>query len=795
MIEQLDRPTDPETVRRGCRARGWTLQPRFVFASLTVEAAPTPGVVWINVGTCTGSGIANFRAPASGVRGSCESVLRLQSELFAHVFAGWDGPAAPPMPPDRRLEVTICLPESFRPDDAAAACLVQRLLMDGELPAAAPALAAYMAWGRQSAEPYFPAPGSMGDASMVRRVIEDLAATGGSGPEAPIPLALAMAARHWRCMAAHGDRKQVRRRALAELVELFGIALDSLPGGDLTEARAVDRALADASWGRDASASIHGDVRGAMQFLLDFDGKVSVSYCDARLCGEDADSPTELVRALVVDCQEQADEVGMALLRFAYAIGLRNDADGTRPAIVVLHRPTTPRGGWYEISLAVAESMTRRGSLRRLGLALEALEQQRRASSGDSRRELHGRYPDIPGIADPWYDGRDHEYRIIGGPRRGEQSWLTIDDVKTVLASAYWQAGAERVTWWRVRTREQRADPSCKPDTSGIYRERERVDQAGTGDVTWRYQAGAGAAPRQVHGYIRRDQIDSQGPGLPIRPEPCMLRDGLHPDETTIVIVELARPPFMSRDSTPTVEQCIPAPQRDRWRGEACGPGARTVELDAHRVADVGPRGIVVWQTPGSPPDPDGGERIALAAMDVLAYRLDLGTLVREASLAHANDSRTAAKQLESFVEIVRSYHPERTGTDLRRVCEALEDSLSVPAVIERLERFLQFTDERSRIRHERKMQVVLLVLALPALIQTPADVLQAWSAREWNKDTTTGPVALVVEFAGWWTLELVVLLVAAIAAAYALYCIMQPRGPRVQGTWSRPRESRMTGD
>ena len=146
--------------------------------------------------------------------------------------------------------------------------------------------------------------------------------------------------------------------------------------------------------------------------------------------------------------------------------------------------------------------------------------------------------------------------------------------------------------------------------------------------------------------------------------------------------------------------------------------------------------------------------------------------------------------QLAAFVEIVRSYHPERTTTDLRRVCETLEESLSVPTVIERLERFLQFSDERARIAHERMMQVVLLALAFPALLQTPADLLQAWSAWEQSRGKVPGTLAFFEGDTGWWILKAAGLLLLAFCV---LYLLLYNLAPRVRAAWSRMLRERWT--
>jgi hypothetical protein len=126
--------------------------------------------------------------------------------------------------------------------------------------------------------------------------------------------------------------------------------------------------------------------------------------------------------------------------------------------------------------------------------------------------------------------------------------------------------------------------------------------------------------------------------------------------------------------------------------------------------------------------------------MDLLAYRSDLRRLLGAASELSVLDSpaktffkrwwygRSAATYLVRFVDIVKNYRPERGRQDLRRSCDALEEVLSVPSTIARLERFLQFSDERERILRDGLLQVSLLLLAIPVLFQTPADLIQGWA-------------------------------------------------------------------
>jgi len=76
-------------------------------------------------------------------------------------------------------------------------------------------------------------------------------------------------------------------------------------------------------------------------------------------------------------------------------------------------------------------------SLRGLGALLEEMESRRRQAQGvDDRVEdpLTGQQrPPRPGYgnADPWYDGRGHDYTIIDSPRSG--TWLSADEIEAAF--------------------------------------------------------------------------------------------------------------------------------------------------------------------------------------------------------------------------------------------------------------------------------------------------------------------------------------------------------------------------
>lgn len=761
----------PATLRRGCTARGWKLAVRYAFAPDTVEAASTTGMVWINVGSGVGSGVVNFRSPSSGVRGSCECVVRLQSELYSHVFSAWDVPGAPIGPTNGVLEVTVCLSRNYKSDDAAAVFLVEHLLQHGSLPAMADVIAAYMAWGRRSAEPYFRNQLGLAErGDPIRQEIETLAASSSESKKPAFSLMLALEARHLKRGSSPSEAEASDHlRSMVELMRQASAALDSERPKD---ARAVDSSR-DGHGPLVDSADARKDVQDAMNQLLVGLSRVSTSTCPARLCGEAQDADGVTVDALLVECPPDFGAPLIGLLRLAFAAGLGGGSP--RPALIVLHGPKsvgnalTRASAWYDISIAANHPAARGASLRGLGLLLESMEQYARGGIGDSRRALHGRYADIPGIADPWYDGRDHEYQLVGSPRGASGSELTIDGVGSVIAEAYWLPAAHGIDTWRVGIKESGSNPGelVSLDRCGIYKPRVLRSGALTSAETWTYPPSRSTGGCMA-GTIQRDRRSSGSDcsSMPLSGDILQqLTGGDSQADYRIVMICLSRPPLVAVDVHLSVEDCVPPPVRNRWRSVICGPGPKTVELDSQRMADIGPNGTVVWVRPGSDPTVSVGHALALAALDILAYRSDLTAVMRGVQGVPASADRSSSSQLEDFVRIVGSYQPERTTTDLRRACAAIEDSLSIPSVVERLERILQFSDERARIRHDQRLQLLLLVLAVPAVIQTPADLIQAWGAWEGGAASAPGPLEFWGASPGLWVLGQVgVLVVATIA-------------------------------
>ena len=756
-------------IRRGCDARGWRLQTRFAFLPKSAVAGSSPGTIWINVGTATGRGVINYRTPGSGVQGACESVVQRQTEILSHIFDEWDRPGHEGGPPSGVLEVTVCVDAEFKPDDAVAAFLVMHLLEHGALPRCAASMAAYMAWARRSSEPYFPAETYDGAPDAVNHYLATLAAGGDGALLPPVTFGFALQCRNWAMrnlgmsgsatpggdLASVLDALIAMSRAASELLERQATTSGGKQWTDFPkDAHGLDPGLGG-GWAASMPGNLECEIRAAATAVLGAAKSMDARTCSGRLpIGPDL-RDEELVRVMVVSAVSRKDPVRpkpdlhtTQLTRICIGAGLFDGKLQGPAAVLVLHGENTGGGRWFDISLTADRRHSRARSLRGLGRALEELEQERRSATRDARRALRGRFEDIPGIVDPWYDGRDHDYGIVGGPFSGSE--LAVEDVEWLLGSAYWKPRVARAHAWTVSEARDHAHrsmalPADSPRTN-VYRKRTRrlsTGEDGSPEV-WSFQDAERSRELRTRDFSLRGSSDHGPPThAPLRADTSLLADarGASADDSfRIVTLDLLPPPFVAAERRITVADCVPELVRDQFRREFCGPVCRTVELDADSEADVGSDGMVVWRRPGAAGrDPDLGRSLALVAMDLLAYRSDLRRLLGAASELSVLDSpaktffkrwwhgRSAATYLVRFVDIVKNYRPERGRQDLRRSCDALEEVLSVPSTIARLERFLQFSDERERILRDGLLQVSLLLLAIPVLFQTPADLMQAW--------------------------------------------------------------------
>ena len=397
----------------GARDLGLDVHWEFGFVENGTRAATTPGVVYLDVGGHAASGIIDHHAAAGD--GSTAHVLLDRPDLaYNHLLGPWLA--------QHELGQTIAglrwtprLVTHYRPDwdSVVAAHLLMRLVMDGEFPAYAHALAAY--------------------ASLVDH--------GRSRVDRAFPESLLCP--HF----AHAVTGQVRATSHAELMT-SGLALLDRVLDDLRSAYGPHPTwqpelfvvrpdnLAPARWRDDTRFASQAQFLLAepARFAADrAQGEVIVAPLPAADGAEAIPVPIFVSHAALTS--PLADyflrEEGIPALIRPVATSIRSTESAvstTFPRVIITVDPDGQTTGG------------RRLNLRGLGYALERAEM--RCRSQDGRTDPRGgpaRWDDGSCVvADPWYDGRGHEFTIVDSPRAGtELPYAEI--VRIVTRTAFWE--------------------------------------------------------------------------------------------------------------------------------------------------------------------------------------------------------------------------------------------------------------------------------------------------------------------------------------------------------------------
>jgi hypothetical protein len=793
------------------------------------------------------------------------------------------------------LRIKIVLPEDWKPDDAAAAWLVHRLLEDGQLPPLARQLAAHMSRSRRSPSevlrPRRYSIQSMSEAADDVALIEantflaDLASA--SEPPPPIPLFTAMLC-HFQCAKIHGaggleprgPRDDPRKDALLErMIGIVDHAHDCLngaasasirpdgsrPSGVLTW-RDFDMRLTP-EWSSTGEYRLADDVRRALQ-RLDERVRERGTLALTEICVPARDNLTgckaQLLAVRSGSNDNQPASPYFEAMAFSGELVQAQHYPGRKghlPLVVMSSQQRNSRWRHDVFLTRVSGRATDRAdarhdgtlepSLRGLGLELEQREQDayRQPSSlrgdvdaADPRRGSSSRYEDIPGIEDPWYDGRDHDYLIAGSPHIGSK--LPPEDVEAVLREKFWlpriahKSGEDRNGYDLLArfTLAHDEDPTPSVEEKDRSDPTKRVfsvrgvmpaDRGSRHTITYRRPEDRGPYPRRTG---NRESSAQQAPNPRItvtRPQPPTSQSGsmdgtrvsarADPDllarstthkgevrganqspvegkrisgEFWIVLARPDPPPLRAaRSVQPTIREAVPEHVRLEMAGRICHPLRETIEFGRDCLADIGPDGVVIWDLDGKFLQSDHNAsaptlpRAVLVCADVLAHERALKDLAK--TLEHNPDPRDTeftSQTLNRFVAIASEYRPDRVNVGLRQLCEAIDRARAVPAMLDRLERVLKFTDERARLleeraqkRRERTLNVALLLIALLALVGIPAELIQA--ANSWSTTSQLHGSDLL-EFlssdpSAEWMLGSAVRLFVAAASSYALLWLL----------------------
>jgi hypothetical protein len=397
----------------GARDLGLDVSWEFGFVENGSRAATTPGVVYLDVGGYAAPGILDHHA-ASG-DGSTAHVLLDRADLaYNHLLGPW-------LTQHERGQIasgtrwTPRLITHYRPDwdSVVAAHLLMRLVMDGEFPAYAHALAAYASLvdhGRSRVDLTFPesllCPHFAHAVTGERQLVSD-AELMTSG--------LALLDRVLDDLrAAYGPRPTWQR-------DLFLVRRDNLaPSRWRDDERFASQAeflLAEPA--RFATARAQGQVIVAPLPAADGAEAVPVPIFVSH---------TALTSPLA-DYFLRAEGIPALVRPLSTSIrGTESTSAATFPRVKVTVDPDGYTTGG------------RRLNLRGLGYALERAE--RRWRTQDGRTDPRGGPPRWDDgscvVADPWYDGRGHAYTILDSPRAGtELPYAEI--VRIVTETAFWE--------------------------------------------------------------------------------------------------------------------------------------------------------------------------------------------------------------------------------------------------------------------------------------------------------------------------------------------------------------------
>ena len=740
------------SLRVGAHELGVDLEWRIRFAETDLVAAKSDDIIWINVGRSEGDGIVNYRAEHSESKGSSATLVRQQSAVFAHLMQSCPRAAAP-TDGKRIWRPTVVFDRSWKPDDAVAFFLLDHLIRNGELPKYSRELAEYMAQSRRGAPHAIYPRINKGDSHSVgqyRKLLDN--------PNEFPPISLYFAMLVALLDDEHegptkGENRVNRMTKLAEYaLEKVSNHIASKSGqADLW--REFDMTSAP-NWHDDCMPNLRELTRIRL-------GEASNSIKNGKtLLGACISSRQEGGTSLVGSClyiRGNKGDLRKALILPVINAGLIVVPDqdpSDQPRVVVLHDPDC---GWYEITLSAQElgpTSQVRGSLKGLGHTLEEHEQRCRTQGGqlDSRRSAAQRFADIPGIDDPWYDGRDHDFALVGSPRwsKSELEWKLL---QSVICDYYWRPRLSGWDLWSIAPEKQ--EPKSETQQSDdVYVYRRRQEH---GDPTlWRYPASVpgpnsdnvGESRWMVH-YLNQSCDPKEQKSFRAFEKKI---SGDNVAGFRVAVIRMEKRVFESTATRNLVDAALPKDAREELALKLCGANHREVPVSNEMLVNIGEDGLVIWTVVPSDYDTSSShKRWQQLAMDILCRRDELRQLVASTQNLKVDDSvlkvlqfrGAASNYLERFVDILKSYQPEAATAAEQVVCIQLEEQFSIPTMVKRLEEFLQFSDERQRLQRDWLLNFALLLLAMLAVVQIPAGFIQAWSQWEAQKSRDTA-------FRGW---------------------------------------------
>jgi hypothetical protein len=736
-------PAPSNDVIPGTNARGIELTWRIVKASHGDHAAIMPRTAWINVGTTpSGQGIINFRQAAPShtqPKGSADCLIQYRFSVVHHLLEGAQS--------GQPLELTMVLGASPKPDDWAAFFLLDRALREGALPRGADHLAKYMADCRRSTLGIVPTPRTPhGETSDYFGEVGSMLERGECPPT--VTLALACELLRDQCNAS-SDTSNFRA-----FCSLFSSALDT-PCIATDESGAIDgreRVRPRGAHPRDfemvdAQGWWLGSVDRGLDAIRDFwrfaevvkhQSTVTPLSIEPPIRGASGGFTINVFRR--DDAPTSADEVWREKL--CLTSGLIAPKGHPACATLTIHpgkgRRDTSWNIHFEANVARAESESIIERMPALARMLEFEEQSQRGSV--DRRRGPARYPDFPGIEDPWYDGRDHGYAFLASPAKFG-SIIPPERLLEILASTPWLTAAHdhrpgfRTEAFTIRREHSHGSPGV-PCTQSAFAG--CVLQEGADGTMFAYGQRPGShawtVSRAAQGAFPAGADDSEF-------LVCVVWRRQQPDEPC------------ERDVISLADHLL-------------GGGVQRFTLTDRCECWLTPRGVVLLDVGDVPRDTG---LWTSAVCDALAYRHRLDDI-------KASEGTGAMSQLVMFYETLRNWNPWRIDDPAARaLVETLDGALGGKAMRENLAEYLRFSDERQRIveeesRHKwnKSLTVLLAVISVVSLLQIPFELIQAYGAGEqaWlDASWPSRPPGWI-----WWLLLAAVGIVASIVLATPMF-------------------------
>ncbi len=444
----------------GARELGLTVEWRYAFLGQDDSASTTPGVVFIEIGGKVAPGVFDHHQGDAGDTCAAELVFRNRELSYGHLLSPWLA---------RHEEGRLMPGTVFRPtvvthrdpdwDTVVATFLVQKLIENGDFPDEADALVKYTRLVDQGKVRLF---GGSGSDDWSAEILSQR-------PEILAPHAGYLAIQNLQNL--QGDRTEAKLR--------MGLALVSRVLDDFRSTGQGGRRLRSS----DLFPTPSGDGKKHTATLWADDSRfadaVALLREDAWRYDEDRGQRDETILHVNLPAEDGGDPIRVPAFVLKRPPRSRLNKYWVRSADVPFficpydREPFTgaitedtvfPRvilsldPGW--------EKDGRKPTLRGLGFILEREESRfRREGGAIDERGLPPRFPQpYCDNADPWYDGRAHDYTIVDSPMSSTVlPYSTI--VRLATRGVFWHLPLEYGTAVAVRVRRE-ASPVTRPENA-----------------------------------------------------------------------------------------------------------------------------------------------------------------------------------------------------------------------------------------------------------------------------------------------------------------------------------------